>query len=243
MEEKQPKPKYSDEELNELVSELKKIVYLDGLTATDWNDECDEIIRQWFLDPKHLLVTIYFSPSKQLTANLKYPTEYPVFDVMYFIRDSNHIFSLDDFHDSVTFGRVDSDVDGSLLLLMEKVFAPYFLNKIDWDDGNRIQFLTSLHTFLAKTTALHYRLSGLTVLYVPNEDLNERTTEDEEFIKRLEVVAEHWITQIRNCLCDREQMVGNELVCPNDEYHFWVNRCKYRISFDKTDDILYLLQK
>lgn len=101
---------------------------MDGLTANNWNDECDEIIRQWFFDPKHLMVTIYFTPSKQLTVNLKYPTE-PVFDFIYIIRDSNHQFSLDDFHDSVIFGRVDSDVDGSLLLLIEKVFAPFFSTK------------------------------------------------------------------------------------------------------------------
>lgn len=230
---------------------LKKIVYLDNLQETDWNDECDKVIRTWFLETSHLMLTIYFTPSKQLKVNLNFPNE-TVFDLTYFLREPNHIFSLDDFHDRVTFGRIDSDVDGALLLLMEKIYAPILLHKSDWPESNRTQFLASLHSFLANMTSLHYKLVGLTVLYVPIEGLSEnvdKAIEDVKLVQRLEMIADHWIVQIRICLCDREQIVANEYICPSEEYEFWVYRSEsllglqYQVQHKDFQRIFHILQK
>jgi dynein heavy chain len=46
-----------------------------------------------------------------------------------------------------------------------------------------------MHTFLANLTDLHYKVQGLTVLYIPQEGLNlsvEEASKDMEFVKRLE---------------------------------------------------------
>lgn len=46
-----------------------------------------------------------------------------------------------------------------------------------------------MHTFLANLTDLHYKMQGLTVLYIPQEGLNlnvEEVSKDKELVKRLE---------------------------------------------------------
>lgn len=46
-----------------------------------------------------------------------------------------------------------------------------------------------MHTFLANLTDLHYKMQGLTVLYIPQEGLNlsvEEVSRDMELVKRLE---------------------------------------------------------
>lgn len=227
-EEKKPKPTYSVKELDELVTVLKRMVFLDGIKEDDWNDDCDEVIQTWFLDTNHPILIVFYSPKQRLTASLTYPIE-PVLEIVYFLREPDHIFSLDNFHDDVSFGKIDEDVDGTFLLLMEKLYTPIFFHKTDWSDTNRAQFLASIHSFLSHMTSLHYKLSGLTYLYVPSEGLidnAEEAAEDKELIQRLEMIAEHWITQLRICMSDCEQMVPYELLRPIDEYEFWIYRCK-----------------
>lgn len=227
-EEEKPKPTYTSKELDELVAVLKKMVFLSGIGPDDWTEQCDEIIRTWFLDTNHLMLIVYFSPKNRLTASLTYPCE-PVLEIVYFLREPNHIFSIDNFHDDVTFGQMNDDVDGTLLLLMENLYTSIFFHKTDWSETNRAQFLAAIHTFLSQLTTLHYKLTGLTVLYVPNEvvieDAEKSESEETGFVNRLESIAEFWISQLRICICDSEQVVPYDLLCPRDEYEFWIYRC------------------
>lgn len=46
-----------------------------------------------------------------------------------------------------------------------------------------------MHTFLGNLTDLHYKMQGLTVLYIPQEGLNlsvEEVSRDMELVQRLE---------------------------------------------------------
>lgn len=225
---KQPKPEYSQTELDRLVFFVQKMVFLDGIKNTDWNAECDDVIKKWFLETNHIMLTIYFDPNHRLTANLSYP-EVPILEIVYFLRKPNHIFDIENFHDDITFGQIGDDVDGTLLLLVEKIYAPYFFQKTDWSETNRNEFLSSIHSFLANMTALHYKLSGLTVLYVPSEGIDidiEQSAGDTEYIQRMEMIAEEWIVQLRICLNDFEQVTPYDLLCPVNEYDFWIYRCE-----------------
>lgn len=214
-----------------MVAVLKKMVFLRGIRPDDWTEQCDEIIRTWFLDTNHLMLIVYFSPKNNLTVNLTYPSE-PVLEIVYFLREPNHIFSIDNFHDDVTFGQMNDDVDGTLLLLMENLYTSIFFHKTDWSETNRSQFLAAIHKFLAQLTSLHYKLSGLTVLYVPTEvvvvdDAEKAELAENGFVSRLESIAEFWISQLRICISDSEQVVPYDLLCPRDEYEFWIYRCMY----------------
>lgn len=93
----------------------------------------------------------------------------------------------------------------------------------------KADFCTQLDTFLCNLTDLTYKMLGLTVIYVPLER-REFTTEegstDKELVKRLEGVVAHWNTQIKIALSDQEPATQHELLCLDDEYDFWIYRCK-----------------
>ncbi|KAI4471763.1 dynein heavy chain [Holotrichia oblita] len=81
--------------------------------------------------------------------------------------------------------------------------------------------------FLAKLTDLHHKMLGLTVIYIPKEGLNlsvEFASKDKELVKRLEGIVVYWTRQIRVVLQDQDQNTPDDLLCPVDEYEFWVYR-------------------
>lgn len=219
-----------------MVVVVKRTVVLEGLVESDWNDECDEVIQLWLLVTDHEQLSFYFSASK-LVASVSFPAV-QVLDVFFFLRDSNHVFTVDNFHDDVTFGRIDRDVDGHMLTVMEQIYAPALFHKSDWTDTSKAQFCKSLYSFLAKLTALHQKFSGRTVVYVPSEVqamTAEEAADDVRLVNRLELIAESWIGQLRVAIGDREQVAPYALLCPNNEYEFWEyrrervsNRCMFR---------------
>lgn len=202
---------------------------LQGLEDDDWDSECDAVMKQWIMDVNLTMIFVFYDKEK-LTVSLTFPTV-PVYDVMYFLRDSQHIFTLDDFHDEVTFGRIQDDVDGTLLNLIEKIFAPAFFGKNDWIENVYEDFSKALHFFLVNVTALHFKMSGLAVLYIPSEALTTDVTDavnDVQLLKRLDMIAEHWVSTLRMGLSDTEQITPYALITPIEEYDFWIYRSRYR---------------
>lgn len=77
-------------------------------------------------------------------------------------------------------------------------------------------------------TDLRYKLLGLTVMYIPRDGCDLTISEavsDKELVKRLEQVVVGWTRQIKTSLGDQDQTTPRELLCPRDEYEFWVYRC------------------
>lgn len=229
-------PEYTDEDLAKLVSFVKRMTTLYDLRETDWNEECEEVIRQFFLIRKQPILTIYFD-SDILNCMLGFP-DTPIVDLTYFLRDPMEIFEVDTFHDKVTFGTMDGNVENSILRVLENVYAQVFFNIKTWPDSVKADFCTNLHMFLAKLTDLHHKMFGLTVIYVPKEGLGmtaEVASKDKELVKRLEGIVVYWTRQIRIGLQDQDQNSPSELLCPNDEYEFWKYRCKKICFFYPAD--------
>lgn len=87
--------------------------------------------------------------------------------------------------------------------------------------------------FLSKLTDVHSKLFGLTVLYIPKEAMYisvDEARQDKELIKRLEAIVVYWTKQIRVGLQDQDQSTPDDLLCPIDEYDFWVYRCKSNVK-------------
>nr|CAD7392464.1 unnamed protein product [Timema cristinae] len=96
-----------------------------------------------------------------------------------------------------------------------------------FETGVKSDFCTHLHSFLAGLTDLHYKMQGLTVIYVPQEGNNlpvEQASRDKELIKRLEGVVVQWTHQIRVALSDRDQGSSQDMLGPTDEHSFWIYR-------------------
>lgn len=203
------------------------MVTIYDLRESDWNETHDEVIREFFYATKETVLTVYFEIN-DLQCLLGFP-ECHITDLTYFLRDPGEVFEVDTFHDKVTFGTIDGNVERSMLKVLENVYAQVFFKIKTWPDSVKADFCTNLHMFLAKLTDLHHKMYGLTVIYVPKEGLGmsaEAASKDKDLVKRLEGIVVYWTRQIRIGLQDQDQNSPHELLCPNDEYEFWKYRCK-----------------
>ncbi|XP_038214645.1 dynein heavy chain 2, axonemal [Zerene cesonia] len=220
------KPVYEPEELQKLVSYIMDITTLYDLRDEDWNDETKAGIEDWITEPRALVLCVYFKGDK-LKAASDIPLS-PVYDLMYFIRQPDFVFKAETFHDDIVFGTFVDSVESNMIKILELVYAPYFFAIRTWPDSVKSEFCSQLHTFLAKLTDMYYKMLGLTVLYIPREgqDLTfEKASADRELVKRLEGVVVYWTHQIKSCIEDQSSVASQkELLCPSDEYDFWVYR-------------------
>jgi dynein heavy chain, axonemal len=91
-----------------------------------------------------------------------------------------------------------------------------------WSESVKTTFFGAMHSFLGTLTRTHYKLSGLTILYVPREVVDPSVPRlNNLLVKRLESVVAQWSAQIRMCLDDKEQMMPQEILCLMDEFDFW----------------------
>lgn len=207
-----------------------------ALDHNNWSEEHSNTIKKWLLDTDELMLTIFYHENN-LVASLSYPMV-PVHDLTYFLREPNQIFTVDGFHDEVTYGTIHEPIDGTLLNIIERIYAPIFFQYSEWSENVKSRLCNSLHNFLSYITGLHYKMSGMTVLYKPPNIYNSKfeiAVKDREFTKQLEAIATHWASAIRTCLGDKQQLVPYELVTPVDEFKFWLYRCT-SIFFKKKFD-------
>lgn len=223
-----PVPEYSDADLDWLVMAVQRMTTLFALNEADWNDSNVAVIKEWLLNVEHLLLTIFYD-GDTLTACLSFPLA-PAYDLSYFLRDPNHVFTVERFHDDINFGTLHEDIEGSMLTILETVYAPHFFRSNNLGENVKGRFYSALHSFLAFLTGLHYKMGGITVLYIPSEAFGmdvEVAAHDRDLVKRLEAVAVYWMGQIRECLSDKELLVPYNLMCPPDEFDFWTYRREY----------------
>ena len=70
-------------------------------------------------------------------------------------------------------GVLRSGASESLLKLMTGVYVPAVLGNTSWPDSVRKDFTGQLHKFMAFLTELTNDAKGVTVLYIPEEDLRD----------------------------------------------------------------------
>lgn len=198
------------------------------LDTNHWTDACTTVIRSWLLSQNHVLLAVFYDGDR-LTASLEIP-DVPVYDFMYFLKEPNTKFTVDNFHDDVTFGKVCEDVEGTLLTLMEKVYAPLVMNLDSWATNTRKHLVESIQNFLMNLTRLHYMMSGIAVLFIPQHvlvmDVAE-AVEDLDVIRQMETIAEHWVSIFRTCLCDKHKISPYNSTNLCEEYEFWMYRREY----------------
>ncbi|CAG9819075.1 unnamed protein product [Phaedon cochleariae] len=217
---------YTDEELDTFLSYIKDMTTLYNLKTDDWTEQGETMIRQWFMDPALPILCIYYD-CDELVCDIDVPSTPIQVDLMYFLREPNIEFEVGKFHDQIIFGTIDDNIEGSILQIIRDIYAPLLLSLENWPDSVKNEFSHNLQMFLARVTDLHYKLFGLTVLYVPQEILKisvQDAAKDKELIKRLEAIVVYWTKQVRVGLQDQDQNTPEDLLCPKDEFEFW----KYR---------------
>lgn len=224
-----PVPEYSEDELNKLLLYVQQIATCYDLTEDDIAESFTENVTKWLMDVLETTLFVYFDRGF-LCASPGCPTS-PVTQLTYFIREEQgHVFSVDGFHDEISFGNFHENVEETILALMNCIYAPLILKDKRWDENVRMKLFNELHSFMAHLTDVNSKIGSMVVLYVPNEGHQlsvEEAVLDKSLVKRYENVIIYWISQIRLCLNDMENIVQFELACPADEYDFWVYKCEF----------------
>lgn len=113
----------------------------------DFTDYVVEEIEKFFLDESASVLTLFYD-EQHLVAQLTFP-EVEIDDLMYFVKEDSRnltestyskeapvrLITPENFHESVIFGTIDCLAEGSILSIVETVFAPIFLNIDCWPDG------------------------------------------------------------------------------------------------------------
>lgn len=122
------------------------------LRDEDWTDEVKKGIEDWLMEPRALILTVYFK-GDYLCATSDIPLT-PVYDLTYFIRQPDFIFSLEQFHEEVVFGTFVDSVESNIINMLEMVYAPYFFAIQTWPDSECRIFIIFLFIYLGHVTLL-----------------------------------------------------------------------------------------
>lgn len=227
-----PIPEYTDEEMRQLITFIIQMVTIFDMSEEDVSDKFNEVLKNWILNVNEKFLFVYYD-GIYLTASYTMPVN-PVFDLTYFVRDElGLVFTVEGFHDEVTFGTIHENVEETILTLISRLYAPRILKDKRWDENIKSNLFVGLHSFLAYLTDINSKIGSMVVLYIPNEghDMSvEDAVQDKQLVKRLESVVIYWISQIRLCLNDMENLMQNELTCSSDEYEFWIYKREFSVA-------------
>lgn len=230
-EETVPVPQYNEADLRKLFLYIQQIATSYDLNDDDISESFMENVRKWLLDVMEVYLFAYFE-NGFLCASLSIPTS-PISQLTYFIREElGHVFSIEGFHDEITFGTIYENIDEAILMLFNCIYIPK-LKESQWSEKIKQNLFIEIHSFMAHLTDINSKIGSMVILYVPNEGQClsiEQAVFDKSLIKRFENVISSWISQIQLCINDMKYLNQNTLPCPSDEYDFWVYKCKLIIS-------------
>ena len=109
---------------------MKDLTILPSLSELDWNEECYEVIREYFREPKKIVLTIFFI-GNQLKVSLELPS-CTRNGLTYFLRSLWQVYTVENFLSTVIFGSVNESTENSLLKFMELIYTPVAFNSDEW---------------------------------------------------------------------------------------------------------------
>jgi hypothetical protein len=114
------------------------------LREEDWTDDARKGIEDWLMEPRALILCIYFR-GNTLKAASDIPL-FPVYDLTYFIRTPDQIFKVETFHDEIVFGTFVDSVESNMIQTLEYVYAPYFFAITTWPDSKYLRNYVKLRS-------------------------------------------------------------------------------------------------
>ncbi|XP_011064281.1 PREDICTED: dynein-1-beta heavy chain, flagellar inner arm I1 complex [Acromyrmex echinatior] len=263
------KPVFDKQDLDKLVQYVKDFTILPYIKDSDWKEDSYTIIREYFENPAHTLLCIYFQDDT-VKARLRILDDNQS-DFIYFLRIPWHVFTVDNFHATVVFGSINRNAIMCVLKIMENMYVSVARNSSEWPEIIRNNLFFNLHNFLMCLTEWVYKPMGLTKLYIPGENLSDIATlqrdkksnssnnetnglhiskelqeSEKALIDRFERIVRYWIKQIRQVLTSTSTSNSGRTVF--DELQYWTTkyfnlRCLHdQLSNMKIQSILHLLE-
>ena len=196
------------------------------------NQDRNLSVLQAFLNNASVLCIFAYVKNGETIISTQLPKDEDGVEIISYVLRTSKIpkgLTSENIFNETNFGVIKSPFLDSMLLKVEKLFAPTFFDSECWPDSIRNDFNSQLHRYLALVTDQKHRIDGKTVIYVPKEGLNlkeEVAARDKEYVSRLENAMIHWTRQIKDVLNAQETTnAESDQVGPLDEIKFWENRC------------------
>jgi dynein heavy chain len=102
---------------------------------------------------------------------------------------------------------------------MNGIYVPRILGDTVWPESVKKDFAKQLHKFMASLTETANQARGKTVLYLPNETLNEieAAAQDKDLVQRLESTVIRWTRQIKEVVNNQDNAHNAETAGPLEE--------------------------
>lgn len=110
---------------------------------------------------------------------------------------------------------------------MQGLYVPNILNNQSWPETVKKDFTTQLHRFMAFVTDTNQHQKGSTVLYVPQEKIDdiEEASKSKDLVQRLEASVVHWTRQIKEVINSQQATTSSDTTGLVEEVQFWRGRC------------------
>jgi len=115
------------------VEKVKSFTTLFDLHDDDWTPDVQNVIKDYFLNKSAEVLSIYFD-GITLKAALGFPSV-PVQDMTYFLKDAIDTVSPESFNEVITFGTTNDSIEGTMLSVVEHVYAPILSNEKSWPES------------------------------------------------------------------------------------------------------------
>ena len=112
---------------------VKACTTLFDLRDEDWNPETENVVKSYFITKTVNLLSIFFE-NITLKAIFGFPA-FPVKDLTYFLKNSTEHITAENFSDSILFGTMNESVDGSILSVLENIYASSFFSETTGTDS------------------------------------------------------------------------------------------------------------
>mmetsp|Transcript_23953 Transcript_23953/g.20992 ORF Transcript_23953/g.20992 Transcript_23953/m.20992 type:complete len:183 (-) Transcript_23953:112-660(-) len=165
-----------------------------------WTSDHNRVCNKFLTDPNEEKLFFWIETEETLLHSNKAPpllnnnsfeTEF-----VYFIKyvHEEAVINPENIQDYVSYGIVGPNELNYLLKIIKNEFISSYSTDSSWPENVKKEFISNLYKYMCQITEIAYKREGTTMLYIPNENLNDIATaiQDKDLMQRLEQTLLHW---------------------------------------------------
>nr|XP_015919881.3 dynein-1-beta heavy chain, flagellar inner arm I1 complex [Parasteatoda tepidariorum] len=211
----------TSDDLAIVVENLRNIISLELNIENFWNEENEQLLWQFVIDPESLILSCYFSDDK-LFVTCDVP-RVNVTELFWIIKAFPEKLYSSDYNTKLLFGTVKAPIFESLYSLFSHLYAPVFFKSQDWSKCIQTDYQNSLTEFLSELFHMNNELFGKVIFYVPEQVLHKdiiTILDNKELLNQVEKAVMQWIWIFVTVLMKRNSDTA-ENRGPLEEIEFW----------------------
>ena len=253
-------------EVEIMIKDLYKILdyNLEDFHSSMWNDTLKNVLEKFIEENEKIFLWIELNEINFLAdilpekENLKNPENYEKIKLLYIAKKKKEIYLRPDTLKNEIVSKT-IDFSKKITNIIEDISAnlvPTILKDERWPENIKKELLLATHKFLANSTEIKSKREEKTILYIPNEQLEEyiknlnvNIPKHKDLVQRLEFIIVHWAKQIKGVLNSQTNQNDTDSSGPIEEINFWRNckknlvNIKYQLRNPKVIKILEILKK